>query len=64
MPQYNVGTLPTGDQILTLLNDIGDKQLWTGNQDSATFLKEIQPTIQAIVDDGLKIIREKVGSWP
>ena len=64
VPQYNVGTLPTGDQILTLLNDIGDKQLWTGNQDSATFLKEIQPTIQAIVDDGLKIIREKVGSWP
>ena len=64
VPQWNVGSLPTGGQVTTLLNDLGDKQLWTGNQDSATFLKEIQPTMQAIVDDGLKIIREKLGSWP
>jgi hypothetical protein len=56
--------LPTGGQVTTLLNDLGDKQLWTGNQDAATFLKEIQPTMQAIVDDGLKVIREKLGSWP
>ena len=44
VPQWNVGSLPTGGQVTTLLNDIGDKKLWTGEQDAATFLKEIQPT--------------------
>lgn len=64
VPQWNVGTTPVSGQITTLLNENGDARLWTGEQDAATFLKELKPTLQAIVDDGVNIIREKLGNWP